>query len=187
MAVSSTQQEAQQQRTASSGLEELQVSKAAGAIILYAIEFARAAETYEVNSWMLLLGILKHEQSQAARALQALGLDDLYGAWNEVLWALNVVDALEPKPFVPEIGFADRAYHVLLGAARFAQWGGRTKVQSEDILLALAAGQVLEDLFPDAKLSFARVRRGVEKLAGGVYVLPDDEPGQAGAAKDDFL
>jgi hypothetical protein len=76
---------------------------------------------------------------------------------------------------VPEIGFADRAYRVLTGASNFAAWGGRKKVQSEDLLLALAAGQVLDGLFPDLKLRFGRVRRAVEQQAGGKYVLPDDD------------
>lgn len=155
-------------------MQDLQVSKAAGSIIRYALEFARASETYEVNSWMLLLGILKQENSTAAKTLKAMGLDDLYGAWHEVLWALNVCDALEARPPVPEISFADRAYRVLVGAGRFAQWGGRTKVQSEDLLMALAAGAVLEGLFPDLNPTFDRVRKAVQKEAGGVYILPDD-------------
>jgi hypothetical protein len=160
--------------SAASALGDVQASQATTAIINYALEFARVSETYEVNSWMLLLGILRFESSTAAKSLRALGLDDMYGAWHEVLWAMNSVSALEPRTFVPEIGFADRAYHVLVGACRFAHWGGRSKVQSEDLLMALAAGGVLDGIFPDLKLSFARVRAAVEKQAGGVYVLPDD-------------
>jgi hypothetical protein len=176
---------------AASAFGDVQASRATTAIINYALEFARVSETYEVNSWMLLMGVMRIEASTAAKSLRALGLDDLYGAWHEVLWAMNCVSALEPRTFVPEIGFADRAYHVLVGACRFAHWGGRTKVQSEDLLMALAAGGVLEGLFPDLKLSFARVRAAVEKQAGGVYVLPDDGDA-AKAAKptdsvDDFL
>lgn len=71
--------------TATSPLgDDVQVSKAASAIIQYSINFARTAETYEVHSWMLLLGLLKQENCRAALILKDLGLNDLYGAWNEV-------------------------------------------------------------------------------------------------------
>ncbi len=173
--------------TPAEAISNLSTSKALAAIIQYAIDFAKASETYEVNSWMLLMGILKFEQCTAAKTLQRMGIDDLYGAWHEVLWAMQAVDALETRPFVPEIGFADRAYHVLIGASRFAEWGGRTKVQSEDLLMALAAGAVLEGLFPDIKPTFSRVRQAVEQQAGGVYVLPDDDANTKRGGDDDFL
>ena len=69
---------------AASPLGDLEVSKAASSIIQYAINFARVSETYETHSWMLLLGLLKHEDCRAAKILKDMGLDDLYGAWNEV-------------------------------------------------------------------------------------------------------
>jgi len=169
-------------------LGDLQVSKQSSAIIDYSLRFCKASETYQVHTWMLLLGILKHEQSTAAKTLHALGLTDLYGAWHEVLWALNVCDGLQPRSFVPEIGFADRAFRVLRQAVLYAEWGGRKKVQSEDLLMSLSAGGVLEGLFPDLDLSFNRVRQEVEKQAGGVYVLPDDgERSVALSSEDNFL
>ena len=69
---------------APSPLGDVEVSKAATAIIQYAINFARVSETYETHSWMLLLGLLKQEDCRAAKILKDMGLDDLYGAWNEV-------------------------------------------------------------------------------------------------------
>ena len=69
--------------------EDVQISKAATAIISYSINFARVSETFEVHSWMLLLGLLKQEDCRAAKILKDLGLDDLYGAWNEVRMALR--------------------------------------------------------------------------------------------------
>lgn len=168
----------QDKPTAEQVLEHMEVSTAVAQIINYTLEFTRASETYEVHSWMLLLGILKHEQCTAAKVLKSMGLDDLYGAWHEVLWALNACDGLQPKAFQAEISFADRAYRVLLSAMDFALWNGRKKVQSEDLLLALAAGLVLDGLFPDLKLTFPKVRKAVEKHTGGRYVLPDDEEGE---------
>ena len=69
---------------APSPLGDVEVSKAATSIIQYAINFARVSETYETHSWMLLLGLLKQEDCRAAKILKDMGLDDLYGAWNEV-------------------------------------------------------------------------------------------------------
>ena len=71
------------------------------------------------------------------------------------------------------MGFADRALRILLGATNFAKWGGRSKVQSEDLLMALAAGNVLSGLFPDLKLSLVHVRKAASQH-GCNYVLPDD-------------
>jgi hypothetical protein len=71
--------------TSSSSLpDDFEVSTYAAAIIKYAIELARASETYQVHSWMILLGILKYEKCTAAQVLQKLGVEDLYGAWHEV-------------------------------------------------------------------------------------------------------
>ncbi|EFJ45509.1 hypothetical protein VOLCADRAFT_105964 [Volvox carteri f. nagariensis] len=156
--------------------DDVGVSEAADAIIRYAINFARASETYEVHSWMVLLGILKYESSTAAQILKKLGLDDLYGAWHEVLWALHVCDGLQPRSFCTEISFADRAFKVVTAASDFATWHGKDKMYSEDVLMALAAGGVLEGLFPDLNLSFERVRKAVEKQLGRRYQLPDEKP-----------
>lgn len=147
------------------------------ATIAYAISLARASETYAVHPWFLMLGLLRQEDSTACKVLRKLGLDDLQGAWHEVLWALRVCDGLERRAFMPEISFSDRAFKVLKAAVRYARWGGRTKVQSEDLLLALAAASVLDGLFPDLNLSFSHVRDAVEKEAGGRYHLPGDEEG----------
>lgn len=155
--------------------DDVGVSEAADAIIRYAINFARASETYEVHSWMVLLGILKYENSAAAQILKKLGLDDLYGAWHEVLWALNVCDGLQARSFCTEISFADRAFKVVTAASDFASWHGKDKMYSEDILMALAAGGVLEGLFPNLNLSFDRVRKAVEKQLERRYQLPDEE------------
>ncbi|GLC37444.1 ATP-dependent Clp protease ATP-binding subunit clpt4, chloroplastic [Pleodorina starrii] len=160
--------------------DDVGVSDAADAIIRYAINFARASETYEVHSWMVLMGILKFESSTAAQILKKLGLEDLYGAWHEVLWALHVCDGLQPRGFSTEISFADRAFKVVTAASDFAAWHGKDKMYSEDILMALAAGGVLEGLFPDLNLSFERVRKAVEKQAGRRYLLPDEKPEEAG-------
>ena len=70
-----------------SALGDHEVSVAASSIIQYAINFARVSETFETHSWMLLLGLLKHEDCRAALILKDMGLDDLYGAWNEVRMA----------------------------------------------------------------------------------------------------
>ena len=79
-----------------------------------------------------------------------------------------------PRAFRPDVGFADRSLRILLGATNFARWGGRSKVQSEDLLMALAAGNVLSGLFPDVKLSLAHVRKVAAKH-GSNYILPDDK------------
>ncbi|PNW84426.1 hypothetical protein CHLRE_03g144667v5 [Chlamydomonas reinhardtii] len=169
---------------APSELDDVGVSAAAESIIQYAINFARASETYEVHSWMVLMGILKYETCTAAKILKSLGLEDLYGAWNEVLWALNVCDGLQPRSFVTDIKFADRAFKVITAASDFAVWHGKDKMYSEDVLMALAAGGVLEDLFPDLNLSFERVRKAVEKESGRRYQLPD-ETEEAGPLKSE--
>jgi ATP-dependent Clp protease ATP-binding subunit ClpA len=153
------------------------VGEAASAVVQYAMQLARASETYEVHSWMLLLGILKYESTTAAQILQSLGLDDLYGAWNEVLWALHACDGLKPRAFATDISFAYRAFRVLTLASDLAVAHGKDKIYSEDLLLALAAGGVLQGLFPDLDLSFARVRKAIEKHAGRRYVLPTDKDG----------
>jgi hypothetical protein len=150
----------------------------AAAAIAYSLQLAHTAEVYEVHAWMLLLGILKDESSTAARALAAAGLDDLYGAWHEVLWALNVSNGLRPRAYTPKLAWAPGAYAIVNGAVRFAGWAGRDKVASHDLLMALAAAGVLENLFPDLALSFDAVRRAVQKTAGEAYKLPDDDPSQ---------
>ncbi len=150
------------------------VSEASTCIIQYAIDLARTSECYEVHSWMLLLGILKYEKCSAAQILRELGLQDLYGAWHEVLWALNVCDGLKPRAFQTEVSFADRAFKVITASSDFAVWHGSDKMYSEDLLMALAAGGVLDGLFPDLNLSFERVRKAVEKHTGRKYSLPDD-------------
>mmetsp|Transcript_5422 Transcript_5422/g.11984 ORF Transcript_5422/g.11984 Transcript_5422/m.11984 type:complete len:259 (+) Transcript_5422:36-812(+) len=172
--------------TSSGVSDDLDVSKAATSIIQYAINLARVSETYEVHSWMLLLGLLKHETSTGAKILQDLGLTDLYGAWHEVLWALHSCDGLESRAYTPEICFATRAFRIMRGASNFAQWAGRSKVQSEDILMALAAANVLNGLFPDLSLTFAHVRKAAAKR-GCRYNLPDDtkEDGKIGGSVDD--
>lgn len=151
------------------------VSEASTCIIQYAIDLARTSECYEVHSWMLLLGILKYEKCSAAQILRELGLEDLYGAWHEVLWALNVCDGLKPRGFQTEVSFADRAFKVITASSDFAVWHGSDKMYSEDLLMALAAGGVLDGLFPDLNLSFERVRKAVEKHTGRKYSLPDDK------------
>ena len=78
---------------------------------------------------------------------------------------------------------------MLLGCTSFAGWGGRSKVQSEDLLMALAAGGVLAGLFPDLKLSFEHVRKAAAKH-GCNYALPDDTPetqAEVKAEDDNFL
>lgn len=176
-----------QSPTAEEVINDLDVSKRATDILNYALNFSRVSETYEVHSWMLLLGILKYEDSNAAKSLVSLGLDDLYGAWHEVLWALNVSDGLEATPYVPELRFADCAFKVMRGAVNFAEWAGRKKVQSEDILMALAAANVLQGLFPDLSLSFNSVRAAIEKQTGARYVLPDDKDEPRPNPEDNFL
>ncbi|KXZ43371.1 hypothetical protein GPECTOR_92g594 [Gonium pectorale] len=166
---------------------EVGVSDAADSIIRYAINLARASETYEVHSWMVLLGILKYENCAAAQILKKLGLEDLYGAWNEVLWALHVCDGLQPRSFTTDIKFADLAFKVVTSASNFALWHGKDKMYSEDLLMALAAGGVLDGLFPDLNLGFDRVRKAVEKHSGRRYVMPDESEaeGERGPLKSE--
>ncbi len=149
------------------------ISRAAGDILKYAINFSRVSETYEVHTWMLLLGLLRQEKCKAVAILADVGVDDVYGAWHEVLWALDVSNGLEPRAATPDIGFSDLAFRVMVGAGNFSAWARRPKVQSEDILMALAAAGVLDSLFPDLKLTFERVRKAAAKQ-GVRYQLPDD-------------
>jgi hypothetical protein len=169
---------------------EVEVSKTLTSIIQYAFNFARVSETYESHSWMLVLGLLKHEDCRACKILKDAGLVDLYGAWNEALWALNISNGLKPRAFTSEIRFSDRALRILVGACNFAKWGGRTKVQSEDLLMALAAGNVLTGLYPDLGLTLERVRSSAAKH-GVRYALPDDTPEKLAAVdakkEDSFL
>ena len=158
-----------------SGIDDISVSAYAGNTIQYALELARTSETYEVHSWMILLGLLRQENSTACKALKQLGLSDLYGAWHEVLWALNACEGLRPRPYAPQIGFQDRAFRIIRGSMSFSAWRGAAKVQSEDLLLSLAAGGVLEGLFPDLGLTFPKVRKAVEQITGAKYKLPDDK------------
>jgi ATP-dependent Clp protease ATP-binding subunit ClpA len=109
-------------------------------ILLYAMQLAWTSETYEVHSWMVLLGILRKENSAAAQILSQLGVEDLYGAWHEVLWALNASDGLKARAFTPKLRFAYRARKIVDGSLTFASFAGRDVVKSEDMLLALAAG-----------------------------------------------
>lgn len=94
----------------------------------YAIKFAFTSETYEVHSWMLVLGILKNESCVAAQILKELGIDDLYGAWNETLWALNACNGLDARAFTPTVQFGVRAAKVLEAAIVFAGHQEREKV-----------------------------------------------------------
>lgn len=73
---------------------------------------------------------------------------------------------------------------VVLGAGNFASWGGRSKVQSEDLVMALAAGNVLSGLFPDLNISFDKVRRAAAKH-GHKYALPDDTTESKKAAEEE--
>lgn len=149
-------------------------------IITYALKLAWTAETYNVHSWMVLLGLLKKESYTACQVLQDLGLTDIYGAWNEVLWALNVSDGLQPRAFTPRVIWGERASLIVQGAVRFGMWAGRDKVATEDLLMAFAASDVLTALFPDVDLSFDRVKHAIEKRTGVKY----DLPGYEGAALD---
>lgn len=162
--------------------DDVGVSQVAAAALQFAINFARVSETYEVHSWMIVLGLLKQEKSTAASVLKDLGLDDLYGAWHEVLWALNASDGLRKRAFIPDIKFSDRAFRIVRGSMNFAQWHGKDKVGSEDLLLALAAGEVLEGLFPDLPMKFEKVRKAIEKKTGRKYQLPND-PAEGDAEK----
>jgi hypothetical protein len=121
-----------------------------------------------------------------AQVLRDLGLDDIYGAWNEVLWALNVADGLNPRAFTAYMQWGERASAILQGAVRYGGWAGRDKVTTEDLLMAFAASDVLTSLFPDVDLNFDRVKRAVEKKTGVVYNLPGYE-GAAMASQDMFL
>lgn len=142
-------------------------------MLAYAIRLSITAQTYEVHTWMLLLAVLRNEGCTATQVLRELGLEDVYGAWHEVLWALNVADGLRPRAFRPHLEWAERAYKVVNGSIRFAAWGGRETVSSEDLLMALAADGALGDLFPDLDLSFDRVKRTVELTTGRAYDLPN--------------
>jgi len=144
-------------------------------MLSYAINLCMAGQTYEVHAWMLLLALLKQEQCTACRVLQRLGLEDLYGAWHEALWALNAADGLRPRAYTPRLTWAPRAYRVVNGAIRFAAWAGRERVLSEDLLMALAADGSLTDLFPDVELGLDAVKRAVEKESGCKYDLPGYE------------
>eukprot|EP00877_Chromochloris_zofingiensis_P009353 jgi/Chrzof1/4671/Cz14g22080.t1 len=124
---------------------------------------------------MILLGLLRNESCTAAQVLKQLGLDDLYGAWHEVLWALNVSDGLEPRAFTEDIDWGRRAYKIVNAAPRFAGWAGRDKVETEDLLMAFAASDVLETLFPDLEISFDKVKQAIEAKTGSKYDLPDYE------------
>lgn len=107
----------------------MDVSKAVGSIIQYALNFARVTETYEAHSWMFLLGVLKHDDCHAAAVLKDLGLDDLYGAWHEVLWALNASNGLVPHAYTNDVRLTNRSCHVVASATQFAAWAGRSKVR----------------------------------------------------------
>lgn len=120
------------------------------------------------------------------QVLQDLGLEDLYGAWNEVLWALNVSDGLQPRAFTPRVVWGERASLIVQGAVRFGMWAGRDKVATEDLLMAFAASDVLSALFPDVDLSFDRVKHAIEKRTGVKYELPGYE-GAALDSQDMFL
>lgn len=158
-------------------------------VISYAVKLCMAGETYKVHSWMVLLGLLKQEECTACQVLQALGLEDLYGAWHEVLWALNVADGLNPRAYTPRLEWGARAYRVINGSIRFAGWAGRDRVASEDLLMACAADGMLGDLFPDLDLSLPRVKSTVEMATGCKYQLPDweEEGGSVMDSKDMFL
>ncbi|KIZ07244.1 hypothetical protein MNEG_0698 [Monoraphidium neglectum] len=159
----------------------------AAQIIAYAMQIAWTGETYEVHAWMLLLGLLKDEGCAGAKALQRLGITDLYGAWHEVLWALNVSNGLEPRAASAQLSWAPGAYKVLNGAARFAGWAGRDKVASQDILLALGAAGSLEHLFPDIAADFDTVRRAVGEETGDRYRLPGEDPKDAATKNQDLF
>eukprot|EP00775_Hariotina_reticulata_P007637 gene7637-7839_t len=130
--------------------------------------------------------MLKKEDCIACQILQELGLDDLYGAWHEVLWALNVSDGLQPRAFTPYVNWGERASLIVQGSVRFGMWAGRDKVASEDLLMAFAASDVLSSLFPDVDLSLDRVKRAVEKRTGAKYNLPGYEE-SALSSQDMFL
>jgi hypothetical protein len=58
------------------------------------------------------------------QVLRELGLDDLYGAWNEVLWALNVADGLTPRAFAPRMTWGERASAILQVCGAGCGWRG---------------------------------------------------------------
>lgn len=176
------------------GLEEMYEdlplinSTAVGFILQYAIALCNAAGTYEVHSWMLLLGMLRRENCTASIILKELGLHDLYGAWHEVLWALHVADGLKPQAYRPQVVFSERVRNILCGAANAATLQGREKVESQDLLLLLSGTGVLDGLFPDLDLSAERVRKEIESLAGVPYVIPGEEfEDEDEAATEDLL
>jgi ATP-dependent Clp protease ATP-binding subunit ClpA len=165
-----------------------QMAPDAAAAFSYAIQFAFTAETYEVHSWMLLLALLRDEKGVSAQALSDLGLTDTYGAWHEVLWALNAAEGLAPRAFTSQMRWARRARRVADGSLRFAAMAGRSKVKAHDLLMALAASEaVLPALFPDLDMSFDSVRRAVEKRSGDKYVLPEEGVEDVLASKDDIF
>jgi hypothetical protein len=169
------------------GVEPSSLSSDVTNILLYAMNLAWTAETYEVHSWMVLLGILRYENSTAAQLLGQLGLNDLYGAWHEVLWALNVSDGLRARAFTPKLRFAYLARKVVDGSVTFAQYAGRDVVKSEDMLLALSAAGVLEHLFPDVDMCFDTVKSCIEKNTDIKYDLPDYKPSKPAVDADMFL
>jgi hypothetical protein len=124
------------------GVEPSALSMDVTDILLYAMQLAWTSETYEVHSWMVLLGILRKEHSAAAQILSQLGVEDLYGAWHEVLWALNASDGLKARAFTPKLRFAYLARKIVDGSITFASFAGRDVVKSEDMLLSLAAGEL---------------------------------------------
>lgn len=155
-------------------VENEDASTNAAGIFTYALNMARASETYKMHSWMIVLGLLRNEQCKASVILsKECGLDDLYGAWHEVLWTLNAANGLDPVAYKAEISYTDLALRIVCSSTNFAHWGGRDKVHSEDILMSLAAGNVLQDLFPDLDLSFDHIRRSAAKH-GCKYELPED-------------
>lgn len=162
-------------------------STSVGSILQYAIDLSKAAGTYEVHSWMLVLGILRKENCNAAVLLKQLGLEDLYGAWHEVLWALYVSDGLEAKSYKPEVQLSVRTQNILCGAVNAAKLQGRDKVESQDLLLLLAGTGVLEGLFPDLDLQADTVRAAIEDFVGYRYVIPGDVPDDTPPVKEEDL
>jgi hypothetical protein len=161
------------------GVEPSSLSSDVTNILLYAMNLAWTAETYEVHSWMVLLGILRYENSTAAQLLGQLGLNDLY--------ALNVSDGLRARAFTPKLRFAYLARKVVDGSVTFAQYAGRDVVKSEDMLLALSAAGVLEHLFPDVDMCFDTVKSCIEKNTDIKYDLPDYKPSKPAVDADMFL
>lgn len=162
---------------------------------MFALNLARVSETFEVHSWMLLLGILKQERCTASAVLQDLGVTDLYGAWHEVLWALTAADGLKAGAWKSEVTYCPRALSILHGAEDFASWAGREKTESQDLLMGLADAGVLSALFSDVDMGFDRVRMAVERRTKHAYSLPldtedkeeDSEGGVAAEAAAELL